>query len=208
MSGKAKKCKCGCGKDAELKVNMANYHSIDCAYNHARKLQEQARKRKELKARRESKQNKKALRELNRRDLNWQHDLTQRSFNRMRVLEELLWFKERGLKPECTSCGKGYDFCCGHYKSRGAYPAIRYDRRNTYLQCNAYCNRQLSANIDGTKHSRGYKVGLAERFGVEQAKEIIDYCESQTQTVKYEWQQLEQMRKEFNEEIRRLEKLL
>lgn len=204
MKAKCKHCK----QPATLKIQMANFCSVDCAYNHARKLQEQARKRKELKAKREVKQNKKALRELNRHDLNWQHDLTQKSFNRMRVLEELFWFKQRGLQPECISCGKKHDFCCGHFKSRGAYSAIRYDRRNTYLQCNAYCNRQLSANIDGTKHSRGYKAGLAERFGVEQAKEIIDYCESQTQTVKYEWQQLEEMRKGFNAEIRRLEKLL
>lgn len=201
------KCK-HCKQPATLKIQMANFCSVDCAYNHVRALQDKARKRKEQKAKQERRQNKKALRELNRHDLNWQHDLTQKSFNRMRVLEELLWFKERGLQSECISCGKKHDFCCGHYKSRGAYSAIRYDRRNTYLQCNAYCNRQLSANIEGTKHTRGYKAGLAERFGVEQAKEIIEYCESQTQTVKYEWQKLEEMRKEFNAEIRRLEKLL
>jgi hypothetical protein len=197
-----------CKAPATLKIQMANFCSVDCAYNHARNMQDKAKKRKEQKAARQVKQNKKDLLELNRRNVDWQHELTQKSFNKMRVLEDLLWFKERGLQPECISCGKKHDFCCGHLKSRGAYSAIRYDRRNTFLQCNAYCNRQLSANIDGTKHSRGYKAGLAERFGAEQAKEIIEYCESQTQTVKYEWQQLEEMRKGFNAEVRRLQKLL
>ena len=47
-----------------------------------------------------------ASRDAKRRDLKWQHKLTQKTFNRMRVLEELLWFKERGLEPECISCGR------------------------------------------------------------------------------------------------------
>ena len=202
-----KKCKI-CREPASVKVPAGHFCSIDHVYQHARNLQDKARKRKEQKAARQVKQNKKDLLELNRRNVDWQHELTQKSFNKMRVLEELLWFKERGLQPECISCGKKHDFCCGHFKSRGAYSAIRYDRRNAFLQCNAYCNRQLSANIDGTKHSRGYKAGLAERFSVEQAKEIIEYCEAQTQTVKYEWQELEEMRKGFNAEVRRLQKLL
>lgn len=201
------KCK-HCKQPATIKINMANFCSVECAYKHARVLQDRSRAKKERKARNQVKQNKKDLRELKRRNLDWQHELTQNSFNRMRALEELLWFKERGLQPECISCGKKHDFCCGHFKSRGAYSAIRYDRRNTYLQCNAYCNRRLSANIEGTKHTRGYKAGLAERFGTDKAKEIIEYCEAQTQTVKYEWQQLEEMRKGFNAEIRKLERML
>ena len=201
--------------EATIKINMSNFASVDCAYKHARQLQEKRKRKQDRENRKlikpiieKQKENRKALRELNRRNVDWQHEQTQKSFNRMRVLEELLWFKERGLQPECISCGKKHDFCCGHYKSRGAYSAIRYDRRNTFLQCNAYCNRQLSANIEGTKHARGYKAGLAERFGEEEAKAIIEYCESQTQIVKYEWQELEEMRKGFNAEIRRLEKIL
>lgn len=201
------KCKM-CREPASVKVPAGHFCGIDHVYQHARSLQDKAKKRKEQKAARQVKQNKKDLLELNRRNVDWQHELTQKSFNKMRVLEELLWFKGRGLQPGCISCGKKHDFCCGHFKSRGAYSAIRYDRRNAFLQCNAYCNRQLSANIDGTKHSRGYKAGLAERFGESKAKEIIEYCEAQTQTVKYEWQELEEMRKGFNAEVRRLQKLL
>jgi hypothetical protein len=75
---------------------------------------------------------------------------------------------------------------------------------NTYLQHNVRCNQRLSGDIDGTKTTRGYKKGLAERFGAERASEIIAYCESMTAPIKWEWQELEAMRKEWNAEIRRL----
>mgnify|MGYP000088403688 CR=1 FL=1 len=45
------------------------------------------------------KNNKAKLLELNRKSLNWQHKQTQKAFNKMRVLEELEWFAERGMKP-------------------------------------------------------------------------------------------------------------
>lgn len=146
------------------------------------------------------------LKLLNRKSLKWQHGLTQKAFNKMRVLEELLWFKERGLRPECISCGgKDKDWCCGHFKTVGSQGVLRYDRENTYLQCNRYCNMGLSGNINGNKNTRGYTQGLIDRFGKE-AIEIIDYCETNIAAVKWEWQQLEDMRAEFNEKIRGLVK--
>lgn len=126
----------------------------------------------------------------------------------MRVLQEKLWFKARGLEPECISCSKqNMDWCCGHFKTRGSQRELAYDEKNTYLQCNRYCNKGLSGNINGNKTTRGYIQGLIDRFGQEQANEIIEYCE-QKRVKKWHWQELEEMRKRFNAEIRRLEKLL
>ncbi|MEM7421562.1 MAG: recombination protein NinG [Pseudomonadota bacterium] len=54
-------------------------------------------------------------------DISHQRDMTQKAFNKMRVLQELDWFYSRGLEPTCISCGNplGNDlWCCGHYKSR------------------------------------------------------------------------------------------
>lgn len=158
------------------------------------------------KAEKAAKQARAERREFNRRDLSWQHKQCQRVFNRMRVLEELQWFRDRGLEPECISCGKTHmDWCCGHFKTRGAQPGLRYDRMNCYLQCNKACNESLSGNIEGTKTSRGYKQGLIERFGKFEGQWIIKYCEVNTDPVKWTWQELEALRKQWSQRIRDLE---
>lgn len=151
------------------------------------------------------------VRDLNRRDLRWQHKQTQKTFNRMRVLQELLWFKEMDLEPTCISCGspKGNDsWCCGHFKTVGAQGGLRYDPRNTALQHNQRCNMRLSGDIAGTKTTHGYRQGIINRFGQAEGRARIDYCESRTSPVKWLCDQLEDMRKEFSAEIRRIEKLI
>lgn len=153
--------------------------------------------------------NRKNKLEFDKKDIKWQHKQTQRVFNKMRVLEELLWFKERNLEPECISCGKqNMDWCCGHFKSRGAQSNLRYDEQNTYLQCNRYCNMALSGNIEGNKTTRGYKIGLRERFGETDGNARIEYCETHTDPHKWTCDELEERRKQYNERIREIEKIL
>lgn len=165
-----------------------------------------ARQDAEKKAAKAAKQARAERAEFNRRDVGWQHKQCQRVFNRLRVLEEMQWFSERGMEPECISCGKTrMDWCCGHFKTRGAQSNLRYDRMNTFLQCNKACNESLSGNIEGTKTSRGYKQGLVERFGEAEAQRIIDYCESNTAPVKWGWQELETLRKQWSQRIRDIE---
>jgi hypothetical protein len=180
-----------------------------------RAAQERTREKQRLKAKREQKEsakaNSKARKDLNRRTVRWQHKQTQKAFNRMRVLQELLWFQERGREPACISCGKplGNDqWCCGHFKTVGAQGGLRYDPINTKLQHNRNCNMGLSGDIYGTKTTHGYIQGLKNRFGEEEASRIIDHCESRSATVKWEWEQLEDMRKGFNKEIRVIEAIL
>lgn len=203
---KRKQCK-QCGEWFQPYLTTAATCSYQCAIEYTRdpdnrrKVVEKAQKddRKETKAK---------LRQSNRESLKWQHDATQKAFNRMRVLQEKLWFKERGLEPECISCGKtNMDWCCGHFKTRGSQRELAYDKKNTYLQCNRYCNKGLSGNINGNKTTRGYIQGLKDRFGDKKADEIIEYVE-RVRVKKWTWQELEEMRKAFNAEIRKLEKLL
>lgn len=156
-------------------------------------------------------QHRERKREFKKNDRPWQIKQTQSAFNKMRVLEELLWFAERNLEPTCISCGRelGNDqWCCGHNKTRGAQPGLRFDRNNTFLQHNQRCNMQLSGDIGGTKSTRGYKRGLIERFGEEKGQEIIDYCDRNTSLVKWTCEELEEMRKEFNARAREIRKLL
>ena len=140
-------------------------------------------------------------------DTQHQKELTQKAFNKLRKLQEFKWFADRNLEPSCISCGKTkMDWCCGHFKTVKAQGILRFDSKNTYLQCNKYCNSSKSGNIEGCNKTRGYKVGLVERFGEDEARAIRDYCESTTAPYKWTGPELSEMRKRFNAEIRELER--
>ncbi len=197
-----RKCKlkeCGkMGRDGVV-INMGYY----CNHDHAIKFaQANAGKARDKARAKESTANKKALRSFNQKDLSWQHKQTQKAFNKLRVLQEIKWFKDRGLEPECMSCAKkNMDWCCGHFKTVGSAGRLRYDEKNTYLQCNKYCNMSLSGNINGNSTTRGYLQGLRDRFG-DDADGIIDYCETNGGVKKWEWQEVESLRTECNAAIR------
>lgn len=203
---KRKRCK-QCGALYEPKSSLQVACSPKCAIEYT-KDKEQRKSVIKTASESDRREVKQKIAKVKANDISWQHSQTQRVFNRMRVLQEKLWFKERGLEPECISCGKTkMDWCCGHFKTRGSQRELAYDPLNTYLQCNRYCNSALSGNINGNKTTRGYIQGLKDRFGEEEAKRILDYLEQKT-VKKWTCEELDQMRKEFNEEIRRLEGLV
>ncbi len=178
--------------------------NIDHAAWHARNKQNAANERIVKRANAKAKEKK---RKFKKNDVNYQHDLTQPVFNKMRRLEELEWFKIRNLEPTCMSCGKmiGNDiWSCGHMKSVGAHSELRYDRKNSFLQHNMRCNRYLSGDIEGTKTTSGYKRGLILRFGAIEGQAIIDYCERYHPPIKYTGEQLIARRKQYNARIREL----
>jgi hypothetical protein len=141
-------------------------------------------------------------------DVSRQLELTQPVFNKLRRLQEFKWFADRGIEPTCISCAKtNMDWCAGHFKSRGAQGALRFDAKNVYLQCNRYCNSGLSANISGNKTTRGYLQGLVDRFGEDAAREIIEYCEVD-RVKKWQAEELIAMRRQMSVEIRELEAVL
>lgn len=190
-------------------------NSLDrfCSYQHAIAFLAtpegvEAQKKAALKMQKEKrKEARKKKREFYRNDKSWQREQTQKAFNKMRKLEELLWFKDRNLEPECISCGKqNMDWCCGHFKTVGSSGVLRFNRVNTFLQCNRYCNQGKSGNIAGCKNTRGYKQGLIERFGENIGGAILDYLDrEQHKIAAWSCEQLEQMRAEFNQRARELE---
>lgn len=193
---------CKCGKKFKRYTSLQN-ECVGCLATKVRR----ERERGDRKALKIKKAESRAFRKkVHGGDLGYQHGLTKDVFNRMRVLEEKLWFKEHGLEPYCISCGKAnMDWSCGHFKTVGSQGNLRYDRVNTYLQCNWACNRNLSGNINGNKNSVGYKQGLRDRFGQEEGQRIIDYCDSHTQPVKWTCEYLIRFRAECAARFRDLE---
>ena len=142
-------------------------------------------------------------------DLPRQIRLTQDVFNKWVKERDYAWFASRGIEPYCISCGieKGGDsWCCGHYKTVGGFPELRFDPMNAYLQHNRRCNDVLSADIEGSKTTMGYKKGLIQRFGQEEGQAILDYCEKHHEPKHYTCEQLIAMRKQMNVEIREFER--
>lgn len=202
ITPKPKKCKV-CKQEFAPFSSMALVCSVSCSVEltEINKAKVVVKEEKAYKAETTRLRNK-----ANGDNVNYQHGLTQTVFNKMRRLEELKWFHDRGLNPVCISCGKeNMDWCCGHLKTVSAQGNLRYDTMNTYLQCNRYCNMGLSGNIEGNKTTRGYKKGLLERFGDIEGQRILDYCDTHTEVKKWQCDELIERRQFFNKRIRELE---
>ena len=211
MANTRKKCKhCQGWFEAStmVKNNKGTYCNSDCMFNNIKNDIPNLIAKGRIKERKEAKA---GVVKLNQRTLSWQEKETQKAFNKMRKAEELLWFQNHQLEPTCISCGKpkGNDvWACGHFKTQGGNSRLRYDRANTYLQHNRRCNSDLSGDIYGTSTTHGYLEGLKLRFGNQEGQEIIDYCESNTHPIKRTCDELQQMRKEFNQCYRDTVKLI
>ena len=195
MANSKRKCKyCKKATRDYIVVNMSAYCNFEEAVKYASENKAKGKKIVE-------RNNRNAVIELDKKTLSWQHKQTQPVFNKLRRLQEFKWFSDRNLEPVCVSCQKplGNDqWCNGHFKSVGANGRLRYDPKNSYLQHNNNCNKHLSGD------AKRYEIGLLARFGEDESKKIIDYCETNNSPIKRTWQDLEQLRKEFNKQIKDL----
>jgi hypothetical protein len=148
-----KKCKV-CKKDNANPMNPVC--SVPCAIEWAKT--DNAKAYKEKAVRSETRQRKKVFVE---KDRSYWIKKAQIEFNK--------FIRLRDKDEDCISCGvarketavsTGSNFHAGHYKSRGAFPELRYDEENCHKQC-AYCNNHLSGNVDN------YRFGLIEKIGLD-----------------------------------------
>jgi len=201
-----KKCShCKIKKEITITTPIYSFCSFACASNKANEQTSKRIKRENNKAKQVRantiKVNKKAVKELNRKSLAWQHKQTQPVFNKLRRLQEFNWFSDRGLEPVCISCQKplgGDQWCNGHFKSVGANGRLRYDFTNSYLQHNRNCNMAKSGD------AVNYEKGLIARFGEKEGREIISYCEENNKPLRLSWQEIEELRVGFNKQIKAL----
>lgn len=81
------------------------------------------------------------------------------------------FIRERDKDLPCISCGdftpmtRGGDYDCGHYRSVGANPELRFHEQNANKQCKR-CNGHLSGNI------ANYRIGLLLKYGEAVVAEI------------------------------------
>ena len=122
---KCSQCKTVKLKEELFYSSLKPYCSPECGAKLALKLYSKKKKQEEKAYDDKTRALKKTF---NSNDLAHQRKLTQKAFNKMRVLEELQWFESRGLQPKCISCSGelGNDQrSCGHFKTRGAQGNLR-----------------------------------------------------------------------------------
>ena len=110
-----------------------------------------AREKKRLKERQEAESKRKKevqqerrhhkIRKLEVKPLSYFHSKAQAAFN--------TYIRTRDAEQPCISCGRHHEgkYDAGHYRTRGASPATRYDETNCHKQC-VSCNQHLSGNIE------------------------------------------------------------
>ncbi|EID0698342.1 recombination protein NinG [Vibrio parahaemolyticus] len=103
----------------------------------------------------------------------------QEQFNRFIVL------KDSG-KP-CVSCGRYLPLTCGHFRSVGAAPELRFEEDNAHGQC-VECNGNKSGNV------KAYRVGLIDRIGLSRVETLEGYHEPKHWTI-YDLHEIEKVYK-------------
>lgn len=100
----------------------------------------------------------------------------------------------------CISCGRPAtwdgQWDCGHYRSVGSSPSLRFDPNNTAKQC-LPCNRHLSGNLIRMR------VGLISRIGLAE----VERLEGPQQPLKLTIPEIQELKAKFRAEVRRLKKV-
>jgi hypothetical protein len=179
----SRKCK-SCGEIFQKIRQLQNTCSIDCAITHANKLkkaQEDTRKRLERV------KTKKAIDSIKTKS-EWLKE-AQRFFN--------IYIRTRDEKLPCISCQRFHagQYHCGHYRTVGSSPHLRFDERNCHKQC-APCNNHLSGNIVNYRTNLKAKIGEQALNDLESDQSSKHYTIEEIKAIKVKYKQLTKQLKE------------
>lgn len=97
---------------------------------------------------------------------------TARDWTREAQIEFNRYVRQRDLGQPCICCGSpleatgvGGGFDCGHYRSVGSAPHLRFDERNAHGQTKK-CNRY------GAGRAVDYRIGLIARIGLAEVESL------------------------------------
>lgn len=110
------------------------------------------------------------------------------------------YIRERDKHKPCICCGKvlpldavGGGFDCGHYRSVGSAPHLRFDERNAHGQLKQ-CNRY------GSGRAVDYRIGLIKRIGVA----VVMAIEADNEPKHYTIEDLKGIRDHFRAKLKEL----
>ncbi len=112
------------------------------------------------------------------------------------------YIRERDKAQPCICCGKelardavggGYD--CGHYRSVGSAPHLRFNEDNAHGQ-RKVCNRY------GGGRAVDYRIGLIKRIGLAR----VESLEADNEPKKWDIEQLKEIKQYYNQKLKQLRK--
>lgn len=177
-----------CSKDYyawSTMMQLNRFCSPSCA---AKWSADKQRKKREKALRQDTAKRKEALKTRG----DWVKE-TQQAFNE--------FIRERDFGKHCISCGSlpeqrfGGSMDCGHYRSVGSAPHMRFVTFNAFSQCKK-CNRELSGN------AVEMRKGVALRLGLERLERV----EHDNQMRKYSIEQLKRLKSLFKRRARNYRK--
>lgn len=187
---KPRLCRCGC--KAIIPANNQSINpaaTLDCAL----KLIATAKAKQERKALSESRKQTRADRARIKTRGEWMKE-AQIAFN--------AYIRARDYDKPCIDCGKwhkfdqltGGEWDCGHYRSVGSCPELRFEPLNAARQLKA-CNRFLSGRaVD-------YRLGLIARIGLKK----VEWLEASHPPKKYSVDDLKEIKAQFTKMRKALE---
>lgn len=111
------------------------------------------------------------------------------------------YIRKRDENQPCICCGKWSDsetrggtWDCGHYRSTGSAPHLRFDERNAHRQLKQ-CNRY------GAGRAVDYRIGLIARIG----QQAVDALESDQTARKYTVSDLRAIRNEYKQKLKAMQ---
>ena len=159
--------------------------SPQCAYEHVKNKNEMKAKKEKKVARKANRAAREALK-------------TRSDYVKEAQVEFNKFIRTRDAHLPCISCGafseergRGGSWDCGHYRSTGANPELRFNTFNAHKQCKK-CNRNLSGNIVN------YRIGLLEKIG----KDKLDWVEGPHEIKHYSKEDLKRIKRIFAKRAR------
>ena len=173
MERKKRKCKI-CKTSFSVKSNDHWYCDFDCAMA-ALKIQNDKKWKKEKAKRKEAlKTTQDYVREL------------------QVIFNKFIRLRDKGLN--CISCNKpAKKENCGHYRSAGGNPELRFVELNCHLQCE-YCNTYLHGNLID------YRINLIKKIGLDK----VEWLEGKHEPRKYTIPELKALKIKYKEKIKML----
>ncbi|MFW3934749.1 recombination protein NinG [Klebsiella pneumoniae] len=117
------------------------------------------------------------------------------------------YIRARDAALPCISCGEtnppdlhGGQWDCGHFKTVGAYPELRFEERNAHKQCKS-CN--AGAGKYTAKEStvaQQYEAGLVARYG----QEYVDWLNGPHEMTNYRREDFIRIRDEYRAKLKAL----
>ena len=183
-----KRCKV-CRTPFEPRLPMQAVCGIDCARSLAISVRGKAEKQATIKQRRADRQRKERLKTRSQ----WEKE-AQTAFN--------AFIRARDADKPCICCGQplsvgdvGGSYDCGHYRSVGSAPHLRFHEDNAHAQ-RKQCNRW------GAGRAVDYRLGLIQRIGLER----VEALEADQEPRKYTADELRAIRDLYRAKLRELVK--